>query len=243
MARSAKVGSIGNVVPKKSSENRARGHRHVRIPPLIPCELLRRTPRSPFFSPKALAIPVSNRQPSAPESTSAALRWRDVDLVAGRLAVTANSVRLSKRSRVLLGLTTAEPVRGDPKTARSRRVIEMPALAVEALHLHRARSNVVALNGLVFTRPDGRSLAVPTVYSRWHRLLERADVPMVRPHDARHTCATLMLGQGVHPKLVSEMLGHATVAITLDTYSHATPSMHREAATTLDALLRKVPAR
>ena len=50
-----------------------------------------------------------------------------------------------------------------------------------------------------------------------------------------------MLGQGVHPKLVSEMLGHATVAITLDLYSHATPAMHREAASTLDALLRKAP--
>jgi integrase len=167
-----------------------------------------------------------------------ALRWRDVDLDAGRLSVMANSVRLSKRTRGLLGLTSAEPVRGDPKTARSRRVIEMPELAVEALRRRRQGTKVIALNGLVFTRPDGRSLAVPTVYSSWHRLLERAGVPKVRPHDARHTCATLMLGQGVHPKLVSEMLGHATVAITLDLYSHATATMHREAARTLDALLR-----
>jgi integrase len=87
----------------------------------------------------------------------------------------------------------------------------------------------------------GDTLAVPRVYTRWHKLLQRAGVPIVRPHDARHTTATLMLGQGVHPKLVSEMLGHATVAITLDLYSHATPAMHREAASTLDALLRKVP--
>jgi integrase len=117
-------------------------------------------------------------------------------------------------------------------------VIEIPELAVEAMRRRRKDTKVIALNGLVFTRPDGRSLAVPTVYPRWHRLLERAGVPLVRPHDARHTCATLMLGQGVHPKLVSEMLGHATVAITLDFYSHATPAMHREAARTLDALLR-----
>jgi integrase len=80
---------------------------------------------------------------------------------------------------------------------------------------------------------------VQTVYAQWHRLLERAGVPIVRPHDARHTTATLLLGEGVHPKLVSEMLGHATVAITLDLYSHATPAMHREAARTLDTLLRK----
>jgi integrase len=58
---------------------------------------------------------------------------------------------------------------------------------------------------------------------------------------ALHTTATLMLGQGVHPKLVSEMLGHATVAITLDLNSHATAAMHREAANTLDALLREAP--
>jgi integrase len=85
---------------------------------------------------------------------------------------------------------------------------------------------------------SGRTLAAPTVYNRWRRMLERAGVPVVRPHDARHACATLMLGQGGHPKLVSEMLGHAMVAITLDLYSHATASMHREAALTLGALLR-----
>jgi integrase len=170
-----------------------------------------------------------------------ALRWRDVDLDAGRLAVTANSVRVTSHARGLLGLTSPEPFRGEPKTTRSRRVVEMPALAVEALRRHREHTSVVNMGGLIFTRPDGRTIAVQTVYNGWHRLLERAGVPPVRPHDARHTTATLLLGQGVHPKLVSEMLGHATVAITLDLYSHATPAMHREAASTLDSLLRKAP--
>jgi integrase len=167
-----------------------------------------------------------------------ALRWQDVDLVAGRLAVTGTSVRLTRRTRELLGVTTAEPLRGEPKTARSRRVVELESLAVEALREHRRDAAVITLEGRVFTRPDGRTLAVQTVYDSWHRLLQRARVPVVRPHDARHTTATLLLGQGVHPKLVSEMLGHATVAITLDLYSHATPAMHREAARVLDALLR-----
>jgi integrase len=167
-----------------------------------------------------------------------ALRWRDVDLDAGRLAVTGNSVKVTKRVRKVLGLTSAEPFRGEPKTARSRRVVEMAALAVEALRRHRERASVINLGGLIFTRPDGRTIAVQTVYRQWHRLLERAGAPIVRPHDARHTCATLLLGEGVHPKLVSEMLGHATVAITLDLYSHATVTMHREAARTMDALLR-----
>jgi integrase len=78
-------------------------------------------------------------------------------------------------------------------------------------------------DGRVFARPDGRTLAVPRVYARWHKLLQRAGVPAVRPHDARHTTAALMLGQGVHPKLASEMLGHATVAITLDTLLRKSP--------------------
>jgi integrase len=167
-----------------------------------------------------------------------ALRWRDVDLDAGRLAVTGSSVRLTKRARDLLGVTDSEPLRGEPKTRRSRRVVELPSLAVDALRRHRDAAKVVTVDGRVFTTPDGRVLRVPTVYNRWHGVLERAGVPLVRPHDARHTTATLMLAQGVHPKLVSEMLGHATVAITLDLYSHATPTMHREAANTLDALLR-----
>jgi integrase len=59
----------------------------------------------------------------------------------------------------------------------------------------------------------------------------------VRFHDLRHTAATLLLGRGVHPKIVSEMLGHSTVAITLDRYSHVTPTMQREAASAMDDLL------
>lgn len=167
-----------------------------------------------------------------------ALRWRDVDLDAGRLAVTANAVKVTKRVRGVLGLTSSEPFRGEPKTARSRRVVELPALAVEALRRHREHTSVVNIGGLIFTRADGRTIPVQTVYRQWHRLCERAGVPIVRPHDARRTTATLLLGEGVHPKLVSEMLGHATVAITLDLYSHASPAMHREAARTLDTLLR-----
>jgi integrase len=73
--------------------------------------------------------------------------------------------------------------------------------------------------------------------SGWRRLAQRAGVPMVRFHDLRHTAASLMLERGVHPKLVSEMLGHATIGITLDLYSHATPVMHREAARAMDQLL------
>ncbi len=70
-------------------------------------------------------------------------------------------------------------------------------------------------------------------------LLGRAGLPRIRFHDLRHTAATLLLGQGVHPKIVSEMLGHSQIAITLDLYSHVTPTMQRQAADELEAALSR----
>ena len=68
-------------------------------------------------------------------------------------------------------------------------------------------------------------------------LMQRAGVPQIRFHDLRHTAATLLLGQGINPKIVSEMLGHASVAITLDLYSHVQPNMQRQAAAAMSAAL------
>ena len=68
-------------------------------------------------------------------------------------------------------------------------------------------------------------------------LLERAGLPDIRLHDLRHTCATLLLSRGVHPKFVKELLGHATIAITLDTYSHVLPSMSDQTATAMENAL------
>ena len=68
-------------------------------------------------------------------------------------------------------------------------------------------------------------------------LLQRAGLPSIRFHDLRHTAATLLLGQGVHPKIVLEMLGHSTINITLDLYSHVTPTMQRGAVEALDSVL------
>jgi len=67
--------------------------------------------------------------------------------------------------------------------------------------------------------------------------LGRADLPHLRFHDLRHTCATLLLGRGVHPKFVQELLGHATIAITLDTYSHAEPGMGDQTAAAMEDAL------
>lgn len=95
--------------------------------------------------------------------------------------------------------------------------------------------------GFVFARPNGRSQSVTTLWKKWQRLQLLAGIAHpARFHDARHTAASLLLGQGIHPKIVSDMSRHSTVAITLDIYSHVTPAMHPQAARVMDGLF---PAR
>lgn len=154
-----------------------------------------------------------------------ALKWADVDLERGSLRVVASLMRLPGR----------EPELVEPKSRRSRRQVELSVAAVEALREHRTKHPSI---GFVFSRPDGRPLSVTTTWKLWRRLIERAKVPAMPFHSARHSAASLLLSRGVHPKIVSEMLGHSTVAITLDVYSHVTPAMHREAARVMDALLQ-----
>jgi integrase len=123
---------------------------------------------------------------------------------------------------------------GEPKTRGSRRAVHLTGAAVEALrrHLRRQLEDIEQLgdryseHGLVFTTEVG-TLINPTNLRRrsFAPLLERAGLPQIRFHDLRHTCATLLLSRNVHPKYVQELLGHATVAITLDIYSHMIPGM------------------
>lgn len=91
--------------------------------------------------------------------------------------------------------------------------------------------------GLVFTSALGTPLEPGTVARTWARIVAQAGVGHVRWHDLRHAHATLMLASGVHPKVVSERLGHASVGITLDTYSHVLPGLQAAAAEALDAML------
>lgn len=92
---------------------------------------------------------------------------------------------------------------------------------------------------LVFANTLGRPInARELLRADFYPLLERAGLPRVRFHDLRHTAATLMLTQGVHPKIVSERLGHSTPMLTLTVYSHVTPTMQREAAAALDRVLQ-----
>jgi integrase len=154
------------------------------------------------------------------------LRWYDVDLEAATLAV-----------RHALTAVRYELVFGEPKTSRSRRSLPLTAAMVAALRAHRSRQSEERLawglawanpRGLVFTRENGDPVHPDAFQDIFERHMRKAGVPRIRFHDTRHTFATLALQAGIHPKVVSEILGHATIAITLDTYSHVIPAMQKD---------------
>lgn len=159
-----------------------------------------------------------------------ALRWEDIDLPKGTVAIRRTLVDLNGRIET-----------NEPKTAKGRRRIDLPAFVVGALRSHRLNQPAEPHpTAWVFSDSKGGPLRKSNLLRRLFRpLLKRAGLPPIRFHDLRHTAASLLLAQGVHPKVVQERLGHATIAITLDTYSHVVPSLQREAADQLDALLGK----
>ena len=166
------------------------------------------------------------------------LRWRDVDLDAGRIGITQSLVAFRRGS-------TGDVVFSAPKTAKGRRSIALDAITLATLKSHRgtqveerlAWGGAYENNDLVFAREDGSAIH-PDAFSWWFRQhVKAAELLPIRLHDLRHSHATLALRAGVHPKVVSERLGHATVSITLDTYSHAIPAMEEEAAEKVAALV------
>jgi integrase len=162
------------------------------------------------------------------------LSWQDVDLEAGHLIVR----RALQRQRQI-GLVFVPP-----KSQRSRRTVYLTDLARRALHNHRQRQEQRRLStkpwtdsGLVFTNLDGGPLEPGEVNFALTRALAQADLPRVRVHDLRHTTASILLEAGTHPKVVQDLLGHSTIRLTLDNYSHLTPPLHQEAARTMDLVL------
>jgi len=162
------------------------------------------------------------------------LRWIDVDLENGRLSV-----------RRALIPTNREVIVSEPKTVKGRRVIALDPSTVEVLKAQAARQleeqsawdEGWVESGLVFTQENGEALDPESVSRYWRQAVKKSMLPMIRLHDLRHTHATLALQAGIHPKVVSERLGHATVSITLDTYSHAIPAMQEEAAALIAGLV------
>lgn len=147
------------------------------------------------------------------------LRWCDVDLGAGHVAVRQNLVEAGRAVRV-----------SSPKTSRGRRLVAIDRRTGGVLEAHRARCPDVSPSDLVFGCCFNGAVSPTTVTKRFRDLAGEAGLPRIRLHDLRHTHATLALEAGVHPKIVSERLGHSTVSLTLDVYSHAVPHMQRDAA-------------
>ena len=164
------------------------------------------------------------------------LRWEDVGLEAGTLHVRHQLQRVD-------GQLQQVPV----KTARSRRTLAMPPSIVGSLREHRRRLVEDRLlagsrwreTGYVFTTSIGTPLEARNVVRSFKAILARPGLPGVRFHDLRHSCATLLLVQGVSPRVVMEILGHSQISLTMNTYSHVVPELQREAAARLDALLRQ----
>ena len=137
---------------------------------------------------------------------------------------------------------------GEPKTKKSRRSVNLTAAAVEALQSHLSHQleemeqlgSLYRPGGLVFANEIGGIINPSNLRNRsFARLLKHAGLPPdTRFHDLRHTCATLLLSRNVNPKIVSEMLGHSSIAITLDTYSHVLPTMQESAIRALEDALK-----
>ena len=164
-----------------------------------------------------------------------ALRWPDVDLERSTIRVTAGLHRLTGMGLVLL----------PTKTARSRRQVTITQELVDVLRSIRGSQMMVKMElgpawedtGFVFTKTSGKPLDPEKVTHNFTSIVRTAGLKGVRLHDLRHTHASLMLQAGVHPKIVSERLGHAGVAITMDTYSHVLPGLQEDAAERFSKLL------
>ncbi len=165
------------------------------------------------------------------------LRWSAVDLDTRTIAVTETLQRVRGKGLIVM----------QPKTARSRRSVSLPPSAVALLAglkvKQREQRSAMGFEwgntDYVFSHPDGSPMYPNTVSRRFAEIVRRAGIPPVRLHDLRHTHATLMLKQGVHPKIVSERLGHASITITLDTYSHVLPGLQEAAALKFEEGLRE----
>lgn len=165
-----------------------------------------------------------------------ALQWKDVDLHAGTAIV-----------RRVLVRQKGPWYFAEPKTAKSRRTVPLPPSLLRGLKLHKHRQAEARLaygpgyhsHDLMFTADNGQPIDEHNLIHRHFKpLLQTADLPdTIRLYDLRHTCATLLLAAGENPKIVSERLGHASIVLTLDTYSHVLPTMQQSAVTKLEAAL------
>jgi integrase len=178
------------------------------------------------------------------EGEALGLRWCDVDIDKRRLSIRQSLQRVG-------GKRFGQPGKlqfVEPKTDRSRRTLHMPDAIARALPAHRVRQLQERLiagsgwkeNGLVFATTIGTPLEPRSAVTDFKRILEKAELPQsIRFHDLRHSAASLLLAQGVQLRAIMELLGHSTIALTANTYSHVMPSMMQEMADKMDQILAK----
>ena len=164
-----------------------------------------------------------------------ALRWRDIDL--DKRQITVNQALEQTKGHLRFKV---------PKTERSRRRVALPTFVATILKAYKREQNETRLklgpayqnNDLVYPRPDGTAWPPDSFSTAFAAFIRSSGMPHIRLHDLRHSHATQLLLQGVHPKIVSERLGHSKVGITLDTYSHVLPGMQEDAVALIDSALR-----
>jgi integrase len=157
-------------------------------------------------------------------------KWDDLGFARGTLAI-RRSLEQTKT-----GIAEKTPKSGKP------RIVQLPETALETLRRHRVAQGRIG-PGYIFPGDDAGSPWIPqSVSDGFRALAKKAQIRGATFHTMRHSCASMLLAQGVHPKVVREMLGHSTIAITMDLYSHSVPSLQIEAATKLDAALQSAIA-
>ncbi|MBN2462361.1 MAG: site-specific integrase [Dehalococcoidia bacterium] len=192
--------------------------------------LLEAAKSTPYYALFYLALYTGMRR-----SELLALRWCDIDLLLCQVYVT----------RTLHQLRDGSIVYRAPKSAKGRRMIALSPSAAVVLREHKEKQELtrdmlgipLKDDDLVFSQLDGKPLLPDTVTHAWIKLVRRTGLEGIRLHDARHSHASLMLKQGTHPKIVQERLGHASIQITLDTYSHVAPGLQEAAADRFDKMV------
>ena len=165
------------------------------------------------------------------------LRWKDVDLNLGTLSVT----------QVMHRLQDGRVVFQEPKTAKSRRQVSLSPETAITLRNHKVQQEQQARimgadqdgDSLVFSKVDGAPLSPITGNHTFARTIRKAGLEGVRLHDLRHTHASLMMKRGAFPKVIQERLGHSSIAVTMDIYSHLLPGMQEAAALAFDEGLKR----
>jgi integrase len=163
------------------------------------------------------------------------LRWSDIDFIMSQIYV----------RRGLHHLKDGSYIYTEPKSATSRRTIALSPSAILVLRDHYTKRKLECMglgikfteDDLVFCTVDGAPIRPNTVTRAWTTLATKAGLKIIRLHDARHTHASVMLKQGIHPKVVQERLGHSSIQMTLDTYSHVAPGIQAAAANRFDEVI------